>query len=236
MTSIQYEHSRFLWQNFTSLLLREIEAAPGKKICDIGGGAHPMLSCEDIAELQLDYTVLDISAQELEHLDPQYRTLVLDVSEQQMPLREEYDLVFSKMLAEHVPDGGQFHRNTYKMLKKGGIAVHFFPTLYNLPFVANKLIGEQYAKKLFDLIVPDKRKKQDKFPAFYSMCRGPSKKYVRAFENMGFTVKSYIGLFGHRDYYQKLKPIQKLHDLKTACLLKHPNPLFTSYAFLVLEK
>src|ERR1700721_1406514 len=59
-------------------------------------------------------------------------------------LWESYDLVFSKMLCEHLPDARTFHANCLRLLRPGARAVHFFPTLYTLPFVANRLIPEGF--------------------------------------------------------------------------------------------
>ena len=46
------------------------------------------------------------------------------------------------MLAEHVPDGYRFHSNLFELLKPGGVAFHFMPTLYSPPFVINRLLPE----------------------------------------------------------------------------------------------
>jgi 2-polyprenyl-3-methyl-5-hydroxy-6-metoxy-1,4-benzoquinol methylase len=76
--------------------------------------------------------------------------------------------VFSKMLCEHLPDARTFHENCLRLLKPGGRAVHFFPTLYTLPFVANRLIPEEFARAVLRRIQPGRidDPKHEKFPAY----------------------------------------------------------------------
>ncbi len=141
------------------------------------------------------------------------------------------------MLAEHIKDGKQFHKNIFKLLDDKGVAVHFFPTLYSLPFLVNFLVPEKLATGLLYYLIPKRDFYQKaKFPAYYSWCRGPLNSQIRKFNNIGFKVIEYIGFFGHGTYYNTFNTLKRFHELKTDYLLKHPFPLLTSFAIIVLRK
>ncbi|MGA9119805.1 MAG: class I SAM-dependent methyltransferase, partial [Bacteroidota bacterium] len=143
---------------------------------------------------------------------------------------------FSRMLAEHVRDGRMFYTNVWQMLARGGVAVHFFPTLYALPFLVNWLTPEVLANSIANVLTPRDKYQHAKFPAYYSWCRGPIHGQLRRLVDLGFDIIEYKGFFGHPGYYRKVIFLKRLHELKTNYLLKRPNPLFTSYAYVVLKK
>src|SRR5438132_13769830 len=87
----------------------------GWSVCDVGGGAHPFLSTEEIEANGLRYTVLDISADELSKAPANVRKVECDIAGNLCAAREigpsspailanHFDLVFSVMVAEHVAD------------------------------------------------------------------------------------------------------------------------------------
>ena len=139
------------------------------------------------------------------------------------------------MLAEHITDPLQFHKNVLSCLANNGLAVHYFPTLYTLPFFANYIMPERLADILLHMFETRDRFQHAKFPAYYRWCRGPTHKQIQRFVSLGYEVVEYRGFFGH-GYYQKIKVLDKINRIKTNYLLKHPNPIFTSYAYVVLRK
>ena len=88
-----------------STRVRELIAEYGHHdICDIGGGRT--LWPKEVAELRSKLTLIDVSADELELAPEGHRTLCMDVTAPLDPAnRERFDLIFSKFVAEHVPDG-----------------------------------------------------------------------------------------------------------------------------------
>lgn len=180
--------------------------------------------------------MLDISGEELDKAPPEYGKIVADAASPDFQTDERFDLIFSKMLVEHIPDARQFHTNVLSMLRPGGLAIHFFPTLYTVPFTINRLFPERLSSRLLDLFHPRDRFQHDKFPAYYQWCRGPSEKQLARFTDLGYEVVEYRGYFGHPNYYRRIKPLQMLHRAKTARLLKNPNPTFTSFAVMILRK
>jgi SAM-dependent methyltransferase len=237
-TIIKYGTTKEAWDNFLPFVEERIRESRSVSICDIGGGANPHLSLNTINNLNLDYWVLDISETELNKADPGYNKIVANIAEEDLTIAPEkkFDLIFSKMLAEHVKDAESFHRNVFNLLKPGGCAIHFFPTLYAFPFLVNYLLPEYLAGKILNLVAPRDRYRNEKFPAYYCWCRGPTINQIGRFEEIGYVVDQYHGYFGHEGYYSRLGILKRIHLKKTQRLLKNPNPLFTSYAYVVVRR
>ena len=216
------------------LVLELIRKFKLRRVCDVGGGAHPTLSLEEVRTLDLEYTLLDISAEELAKAPQGYVKLQADITEQIERVPRGFDLVVSAMLAEHVRDGETFHRNVHDILRPGGIACHFFPTLYALPLLLNSLIPERLSSRLLHWFNPVDAWHL-KFPAYYHWCRGPSKRQIRRLERLGYTVLSYHGFFGH-DYYLRVPVLKTLHGALCRFLTAHPVPQWTSRAVVVLQR
>jgi uncharacterized UPF0146 family protein len=226
------------WQNYDSYLEDLATRPEVKKICEIGGGANPSLPLDFIQRHRLEYTILDFSAEELGKAPDEYRKIQADIMSPNLSLDQGYDLIFSKMLAEHVQSGHDFHVNVLRLLREGGYAFHFFPTLYALPFVINFLIPDQLTEHILLFLQPSRTKtgKHSKFKAYYSWCRGPLKRQIMRFERLGYSVEEYVGFYGHSGYYKKIKPLHALHLIKSSLLTKYPIPLLTSYAYVLLRK
>jgi SAM-dependent methyltransferase len=236
MTITKCDRSNVIWDSFEGRLQFLIRDRELKDVCDVGGGAHPMLPMDFVLRSGVNYSVLDISREEMSGLPPECISIVADIASPSLSLTAQFDLVFTKMLAEHVKSGKQMHENIYGLLKPGGYAVHFFPTLYAPPFVVNWLLSERFATHAYNLFAPDHRKEQRKFPAYYSWCRGPSRAILSRLSRVGYEVVEYWGLYGHHDYYERLPAIKMMHERNVRFLLKAQWPYLTSYAYVVLRK
>jgi len=219
---------------YHALVLELIKKFQLRRVCDVGGGAHPTLSLDEVRSLNLDYTLLDISAIELAKAPLGYAKRQADISEPQERGPAGFDLVTSTMLAEHVKNGKIFHSNVRDMLRPGGIACHFFPTLYALPLFINSLIPERWSSQLLHWFNPVDATHL-KFPAYYSWCRGPTRRQIRRLEDLGYTVLSYHGFFGH-DYFLRVPLLKTLHAALARFLVAHPVPQWTSRAIVVLQR
>jgi SAM-dependent methyltransferase len=223
------------WQGFFWAVRGLIEANNLKRVCDVGGGANPVLPSDYLDAKGIDYTILDISADELAKAPPGYRRVQADICARDLADLGGFDLIFTKMLAEHVVDGQVFHQNVLRLLSRGGIAFHFFPTLYAPPFVANRLLPERLTHTLLDIFSPRDKVKQGKFPAYYSWCRGPTSSQIERLEALGYEILEYRGFYGH-SYYKKLPPLHAACNAATEFLLKHPLPQLTTFAYLTMRK
>lgn len=209
-----------------------------RNVLEIGSGANPALSVDRVRTLGLRYTTNDISSEELEKTDAAYARLCHDFSEADPPahLRDSFDLVFSRMVNEHVRDAERYYRNIAAVLRAGGITTHWFSTLYALPFLGNRLMPEYLSERILDFVAPRDRSDHGKFKAYYSWGRGPTRKMLARFEALGFDVLTYTGYFGHTYYRRRLRVLHYLEEKKATWLAKHPHPLLTSYAWVVLRK
>lgn len=209
--------------------------SPGMSVCEVGGGANPLLSRDERDRLNLTYTIVDIDAEELAKAPDDVRKLELDITLRS--LHERFDLVVSKQVAEHVRHPEPMHRNICAMLAPGGVAIHFFPTLFSAPFVVNRIIPERLAARVLLRLQPYRSisGKHGKFRAYYRWCRGPTRGQVRRLRRSGFEIDEYVAGFGHT-YYCRSPHLQRLEDAKTQLLLRHPVALLTSYAIVVLRR
>lgn len=214
-----------------------VERTKVRRVCEVGGGANPALSPDFVAEHQLDYLLVDVAEEELAKAPSAYARLVADAASPEFEPPGEYDLVFTITVAEHIRRPDVFHRNVLRVLVPGGRAFHFFSTLYALPFLANRLLPERLADGVLRLVQPGREPegRHAKFAALYRWCRGPTRRQIARFERTGFRVEEYVGYFGH-DYYAKLPPLHRAEERLASLLVRHPVPLLTTYASVVLRK
>ena len=152
-----------------------------KHICDVGGGAKPILPLRRISASGLDYVVLDESLEQLERAPEgyeRYEASILDevAVSKLITDRGPFDAVISRWTAEHIPDGRGFHERIFEMLRPGGTAVHLFPTLYSVPFVINRVLSPKPSAAVLFRTSPARKAK---FRPYYSWCRGPSARQIR---------------------------------------------------------
>jgi len=233
---VEYKDLDTLWQGYDESVRNLAEREGVKAVAELGGGANPIIGSDDWGFAD-ERVVIDISATELAKANSRVHTRVADLCK---PIDDElnaYDLVFSKMLCEHLPDARTFHENCFKLLRPGGLSVHFFPTLFAFPFVVNLLIPEQAARTVISKLQPGRLQNphHEKFPAYYRWTTGPTQKAIKRYESVGFEVESWSGAYGH-GYYRVLPPLDALERAKSRFLLKHPVPALTSFAAVVLRK
>ncbi len=235
---IRYEVSDKAWSGITEVIEEIIHKHRITNILEVGAGANPLFPAELMTNHGVKYTLLDISSEELAKAPPVYQTIEADIGAKSLKIEERFDFIFSRMLAEHIKDGRAFHQNVANLLVPGGIAFHFFPTLYAPPFVVNRLLPENAARALLNLIQAGREQagNKGKFPAYYSWCRGPTRAQISRFRSVGLEVIEYIGFFGHSGYYKKLPLAEKLHRSMSNWLAAHPISGLTSFSYVILKK
>lgn len=217
--------------------LRHIGDAGARRICDVGGGARPVLALERVQQLALDYLVIDESPGELERAPEGYARAaasILDAPAIGAISREHgaFDVVISRWTAEHVKDGRRFHENVRELLRPGGSAIHLFPTLYAPPFLLNRLLPGSLASGLLFQACPNR---SHKFKPYYSWCRGPSPRQLARLRSVGFEVERYTGYYGH-GFYRRLPPLAAAQRAFNRLLIAHPVPALTAFALVVLRR
>jgi SAM-dependent methyltransferase len=217
--------------------VRTLLEAGAKRICDVGGGAHPIVGLKQVHERGLEYVVLDVSEHELGRAEGDYQRFQADILDAQtVPALAAsfgaFDAVLSRWTAEHIRDGERFHEQVFALLRPGGTAVHLFPTLYALPFFVNRVLEPGLSSALLYRLFP---RRDAKFPAYYSWCRGPTGRQIRRLESIGFSVDRYAGYYGH-GMYRRMKPVHAAHKAICATLVDHPLPSLTSFALVMLTR
>jgi 2-polyprenyl-3-methyl-5-hydroxy-6-metoxy-1,4-benzoquinol methylase len=203
----------------------------------VGSGANPTLSADVVSSLKIRYTANDVSIEELSKADGVYDRWVCDLSRDVIPERMNgrFDLIFSRMVNEHVSDGRAYHANIHTLLKPHGVAAHCFSTLYALPFAANRILPEALGSVFWKVFAPRHTCKTGKFRAYYRWCRGPSRAVLSRFEGLGYEIVEYRGYFGH-SYYARVPLLHRLERLKTRILLAKPIPMLCSYGMMIVRK
>jgi SAM-dependent methyltransferase len=238
VTKLSYLPSGRAWSDFKRFIFDRVIERKAVSILEVGAGANPLLNLSDLPSSCRNYTLLDISAEELAKAPAGYRAVLADVAASHLQVEGSYDFVFSRMLAEHVRDGRLFHSNIFRLLAPGGMAVHFFPTLYALPFVINRIIPECITEGIVRALQPGRftTGRHEKFPARYDWCRGPTRRQLSRLRSLGYHIDEYIGYFGHDGYYLRIPVVRAMHSFLSAFLVKHPSPHLTSFAYVVLTK
>lgn len=235
--AISYVQWVDLWQGFEQHVADLIRESDATAVGELGGGANPTLSLADLVGRPFDLSVLDISAEELQRTPPQAETLLVDLCAEEPPVHERFDVVFSRMLCEHVRSGRRFHRNCFAALRPGGYAVHFFPSASALPFALNRALPSGLSRRLLVAFFPARRQggRHGKFPARYSWCWGPTPAQLGRYRSLGFEVVSCQVGIGH-GYYDRIPPLRALERAKTALVLKRPSPWLAAYVTVVLRR
>lgn len=207
---------------------------PAAKILELGAGRWPSFRLDEMPGTIESYTVNDISEHELSLLPEGYEKACFDVSGDAANFSDNYDVVFSRFLAEHVPDGVAMHRNVYQVLRPGGVAFHLIPTLYAFPFVLNKLAPERLTTPLLKILSP-RRAISPKFPAPYSACYGSPARMTRMLHEIGYQRVEVRTFYGHF-YYEKIPLLRSIHRRFSALAARRNWHLLGSYAYIKAYK
>jgi SAM-dependent methyltransferase len=237
LTHVRFERTSSDWYGeYVALVERLIARFRPRLVCELGAGANPALSLEFIEKQGIEFAAIDVSPEELAKAPDGYRKLELDLAAEDFEPPGTFDFAFSVALAEHLAKPQTFHRNVLRLLTPEGRVAHHFSTLYGLPFVANRILPEPFSDAVLRRLFPDRERggSHEKFKAVYKWCRGPSRRQIRRFEQMGYDVEEYVGFFGHR-YYRRYRRLQRLEDRVADFLLEHPVVSFTTYSYVLLK-
>lgn len=216
--------------------LRDLVALyPSAKILELGGGRTPSFTMAQMPGNISSYTVNDINANELELVSSEYDKACFDVTGDITSFAEQFDVVFSRQLIEHVKDGRKMHDNIISLLKPGGVAFHIAPTLYALPFVVNKLLPERISRQILYFFFPNRRSDHPKFEAYYSWCISNRRKLTYMLMKHGYDKVEISTFYGH-DYYRRIPILLQLSRLVTNVVARRDWYLFGSYVHITAYK
>ena len=207
---------------------------PGADILELGAGRWPSFRLDEMPDCVRSYTVNDISEHELSLLPEGYEKACFNVSGDASNFADTYDVVFSRFLAEHVPDGEAMHRNVYSVLREGGTAFHLIPTLPAVPFVINKYLPENLTGAVLKFFSP-RRAISPKFPAPYSACHSDPDRMVGILTDIGYRDVHFQNFYGHF-YYEKIPVLKQVHEKFSEVAANHDWHRFGTYAYIVAKK
>lgn len=211
-----------------------VKQYPNSDILELGAGRYPSFKFSEMPNTVSTYTVNDISEDELSLLPAGYAKACFDVSGNAANFKDTYDVVFSRFLAEHVPDGAAMHRNVYSVLREGGTAFHLIPTLYALPFVINKYFPEKLSYQMLKMLSP-RRAISPKFPAYYSDCYAEPEKMTNMLLSIGYSEVEIQPFYGHF-YYEKIPVLKEIHEQFSALAARNGWSVLASYAYIRVVK
>lgn len=231
--------SQWAWTNYQAsveTLAREFGLS---ELIEIGGGRDPLMTPDRVKALGVNYTVNDISDEELRHAPASFGKARFDVCGDMGEAGiapGSYDLAFSRMVFEHVKDGRAAWSNLNRILKPGGVALAFVPTLYALPYVANLMIPEWLSGKIVKALYPHRTDDGDpKFPAHYSWCFSSSRRMTPMLQAAGFSETLIIPFYGH-EYFESLPVVREIDEAVTRLAIRFDWRALTPYAYIVARK
>jgi SAM-dependent methyltransferase len=220
------------WTHFKETLVALAQRFGVTSVLEIGGGRSPTLTSGEARSLRLDLSINDISPAELERcaddFAPDHR-LLFDISGEALPAAT-FDMVFSKTVLEHVSNATRAHRNTLELLRPGGIAFHFFPTLYCPPFLANRLLPEQISKVVLRAV----GKPHEKFPARYDGCTS-SRSLARDLIRIGYSEAEVVPFWGH-SYFSRIPGLRTVDDWLAAKASERDFRPYSCYCYVIARR
>jgi SAM-dependent methyltransferase len=233
-------HSDWAWDNYKATLVALVRTYGLSRLCEIGGGRDPSFSAEEAAELGFSLTINDISASELAKAPAGFPTACFDIAgnlSQTGLAPEQFDLMFSRMVFEHIKDVRQAWRNIHRLLVPGGVAIAFFPTLYALPFMVNHAIPEWLSGAIVNAFYPNRGETVDdpKFPAVYDWCFSSEDKIAPMLRDCGFSDIAIQPFWGH-GYFNRLPGARQLDNAFNAFAAKRDWRPMTAYTYVLVRK
>lgn len=231
--------SEWAWDNYRTMVETLSREFALRRLVEIGGGRDPLLTPAQAKALGVDYTVNDISPEELRNAPGAFNTACFDVSGDLAAAGikpESYDLAFSRMVFEHVKDVKQAWSNLHTVLSPGGVGFIFVPTLYALPYVANLMIPEWLSQKIVKMLYPHRTDADDpKFPAHYDWCYSSERKVAPMLEDVGFRETLILPFYGHA-YFESLPVIREVDEAVTRLAMRFDWRALTPYAYILARK
>ena len=209
---------------------------PGIKICEIGPSGQPSIKSSVIRERGLDYTIIDIETIYWEEYNPEVEKFDIDLQKDfDSRLENKFDLVISQMVLEHIEDPKSFHVGIFKLLKRGGSAIHLYANPYSIPAIINGILPESIGSFILSKIKNRDLDKNHKYPAFYRWCFFSSQKANRNFESLGYRIVYHMGYPGH-NYFQSIPILNMLEKLYSGLLAFLGLKILSTLSLLHVKK
>jgi ubiquinone/menaquinone biosynthesis C-methylase UbiE len=199
------ESDKPFWQRFADLVNEEAGRLPENGVVvDLGGGRQCVFRGSIPRDRGVSVVAVDISADELALNKQVDKTVVADVADT-LPFNDaSVDLLVSRALLEHVDGVPQAARNMSRVLKPGGVALHFIPARYSLFGIFARTMPFKPTLWLLHRISP-KTRGQVEFKVYYDHCYASA--IEKAFLDAGFSKVNVETCWSQSDYFFALFPL-----------------------------
>lgn len=225
------------WETYKELITALGNEMGLMRHLEVGGGRHPLFTPDEAAEHGFEITVNDISAEELARGPREFDKLHCDIASREAlepTALGAYDLVYSKMVMEHVRDAAQMWRNQHDLLAPGGLALAFVPTLFAPAFTANHVLPDPVSSAIVGKMFPGRswEGSDPKFPAHYDLCFGDPRKVEPTLREIGFAEVHVLPFYGY-SYFDGLPGLRRADRWFTEWARRGDRRRFTSFAYIV---
>jgi ubiquinone/menaquinone biosynthesis C-methylase UbiE len=235
----EHRSSDWAWRHYKEVLVDLLRIRHGKRMMEIGGGRFPLFDRDEIAPLEVEYIINDLSPSELARAPSEVGKVCFDIASANTTeieaLAGTIDLTFSKMVFEHVSDALQAYRNIYKMLSRRGVCLNFHPVLFSLPFLINYLAPTAPTERLLRKFAPKRnRNEQPKFPAKYDCCR-VSKYLQNSLRSIGYRHVYQVPFWFH-EYFVRIPGLQQCDWMVNKMAERGNWTALASYCYTIVVK
>jgi hypothetical protein len=131
------------WDKFPGFIQSLIVSNSCRRVAEIGGGANPAVAQDFAHPHGLSYVAIDADPDELAKAGPGQQ-LAFDLCgvSGQIP-GAPYDLIFSRMTAEHFSNVELAYRNILCSLNPGGLTVHSFASFVRASFCGQPAVARR---------------------------------------------------------------------------------------------
>jgi SAM-dependent methyltransferase len=200
-----------LWQRFegeAEALIRELP--DGAAVLDLGGGRRCVYACAVDPPSRVKVVAIDISPKELALNTDVTETHVADVAAG-LPMPDaSVDLILSRALLEHVDGVPAAVQHMARVLRPGGVALHFVPCRYSLFGTAARVLPFGPLLWLTHTVLPHTRATVG-FPVYYDHCYPQA--LEREFRGAGFSDVQLWTTWACPGYFVAVYPLFLFHAL-----------------------
>lgn len=231
--------SYWAWHNYEAVLRDLLHIQNARRVMEIGAGRSPLFNRAEIALSGIDYVANDVDPTELARAPQSVSKACFDISttdgDDIRHLSNTMDLIFSKMVFEHISDTKQAYINIYDILSSGGVCLNFHPVLFSPPFVVNYLTPTATAEKILRKLSPKRhREDQPKFPARYDRC------YISQFwrstlQSIGYRQVWQLPFWYH-EYFKKIPGLRECDWALNKVAERANWTTLASYCFTIVVK
>lgn len=181
---------------------------PGCSVLDIGSGRHPAVPLNKRPE-NVRYVGLDLSRAELLEAGPDAYTesIAADATALQPHLVDQFDLVISWQVLEHVKDLESTLENIRRYLKPGGLFVALFSGSWSAFGVINRVLPDWLGARIVDRTMKRTENNIPVFPAYYDRCSAKDLEPMLA----DWTESGIVPLYRGANYFDFLPPLRSAY-------------------------